>query len=197
MAIVKNLLIKNNFYSGVRLTIVGSQSGDQVYYYTEAAGDRYYYTEISGTASPDMEAASFRGFISCTMSGATTYTFDLVPMVDGNSCMLETKVVAVNQDASKAYMMKSFGGFVNDGTTLNTIGSGVQYDTLTDFTTVAASFTQSGTQSICLCLTGETSEDLDWDVHIYYTKGFHSLSAVPGAPVYKPIYPPAPSESDS
>lgn len=194
MAIVKNLLIKNNFYDGVRLTIVGSQSGNQVYYYTEASGDRYYYTEVGGTASPDMEAASFNSFISCTMSGSTTFTFDLIPMLSGNSVMIETKAVAINSGGTKGYMMKSFGGFINNGTALNVIGSGMQYDTVTNFTTVAASFTQSGTQSVCLCLTGQTGETLDWDVYINYTKGFHSLSSSGPIPP-KPIYPSVPAAS--
>jgi hypothetical protein len=114
-------------------------------------------------------------------------------MVDGNSVMIETRAVAVNQDASKGYMMKSFGGFVNNGTTLDSIGTGIQYDTVTDFTTVAATFTQSGTQSVCLCLTGQTSQVLDWDIHVNYTKGFHSLSAAPGPTPPKPIYPESPS----
>ena len=41
---IKNLLIKNNTYDGVRAVIQASQSGVDNYYYTEARGDRYYYS---------------------------------------------------------------------------------------------------------------------------------------------------------
>ena len=110
-------------------------------------------------------------------------------MSDGNSVMIETKVVGVNGDNTSYYMMSSFGGFVNDGTNLTEVG--MNYTTLGNFTTGSASFTQSGTQSVQLCISGETGEDIDWDIHIKYTKGFHTVSS--GAPASPPVlYPPAP-----
>ncbi len=196
MAIIKNLLTRNNQYSGVRLVIQGSQSSDTHYYYTEAAGDRYYFNQISSTASADMEAATFRSFLSFTMSNFQTFTFSLIPMNTGESVMIETRVVGVNSSGSKAYMMRSFGGFRHSGSTLQAVGGSLQYDTKTDFTSASASFTASGTQSIILRVSGQTSETIDWDIHINYTKGFHSLSYAgsTGSQPSKPIYPKYPDE---
>jgi len=186
---VKNTLFKNNKYEKVRLLISGSQSGTLNYYYTEADGDRYYYTSISSTASPSMESASFNSYLSCTMSGAATYTFDLVPMSLGETVMIETKASCINQSGSKGYLVDVFGGYRHTGSTLVAIGSTLNYTTKTDFTTVAASFSASGTASVRLTLTGQTSETLDWDVYIKYTKGFHTLTGGSGGGIIYPQYP--------
>jgi uncharacterized protein RhaS with RHS repeats len=196
MAIVKNLLTRNNQYNGVRLVIQGQQASDTHYYYTEAAGDRYYFNQVSSTASADMESATFRSFLSFTMSNFQSFTFSLIPMEAGESCMIETRVVGINKTGSKGYMMRSFGGFRHSGSTLQAIGGTLQYDTRTDFTSASASFTASATASIVLRVTGQTSETIDWDVHISYTKGFHSLSyaGTTGSNPSKPIYPKYPDE---
>lgn len=192
MAVVQSLLIRNNLYNGVRLTIVGSQSGDEYFYYSEANGNRYFINEIGGTVSNVMESADFNSFLSFTQSGTVSTTFELIPMDTGDSCMIETKVFGVNSSGTKSYMMKSFGGYVHNGSSLSLVGSGIQYDTIGNFTTGSASFTQSGTQSICLCVSGETGELVDWDVYIKYSKGFHTLVYSPDRS--KVIYPPAPSK---
>ena len=194
MAIVKNLLTRNNQYSGVRLVIQGVQQNDTHYYYTEAAGDRYYFNQVSSTASADMESATFRSFLSFTMSGFQSFTFSLIPMEAGESVMIETKVVGINKTGQKAYMMQSFGGFRHSGSTLQAVGGSLVYDTRTDFTSASASFTASATASIILRVTGQTSEEIDWDVHINYTKGFHSLTyaGTGGSNPSKPIYPKLP-----
>lgn len=191
MAIIKNLLTRNNQYSGVRLVIQGQQSNNVHYYYTEATGDRYYFNQVSSTASADMESATFRSFLSFTMSNFQTFTFSLIPMESGESVMIETKVVGINSSGSKAYMMQSFGGFRHNGSTLQAVGGSLIYDTRTDFTSASASFTASATASIILRVSGQTSETIDWDVHINYTKGFHSLSYAgsTATPPSKPIYP--------
>lgn len=196
MAIIKNLLTRNNQYSGVRLVIQGAQGNDINYYYTEAAGDRYYFNQISSTASPDMESATFRSFLSFTMSNFQSFTFSLIPMEKGESVMIETRVVGINSSGSKGYMMRSFGGFRHSGTALQAIGGTLVYDTRTDFTSASASFTASATASIVLRVTGQASESIDWDVHISYTKGFHSLSSAgsTATPPPKPIYPKYPEE---
>jgi hypothetical protein len=48
----------------------------------------------------------------------------------------------------------------------------------------------NGTASVRLTLTGQTSETLDWDVYIKYTKGFHTLSGGgSGGGIIYPKYP--------
>jgi len=190
----KNTLVKNNQYSGVRLIITGSQSGVENLYYTEASGDRYYFTQISSTASPDMESATFRSFLSFTMSNAAIYTFDLVPMLTGESVMIETKAVGINANGTKGYMMTSFGGFRHSGSALSIIGSTINYTTKTDFGPAGVSFSAAGTQSVRMNVYGQSGESIDWDIHISYTKGFHSLSYAgsTATPPSKPIYPKAP-----
>jgi hypothetical protein len=191
----KNLLTRNNRYDKVRLVIVGSQSGVENYYYTEANGDRYYFNQLSSTASADMEAATFNSFLSFTMSGATQYTFNLVPMLPGETVMIETKAVGINQNGSKAYMMSSFGGFRQWGLTLSVVGSTINYTTKTDFGPAGVSFSAAGTQSVRMNVFGQTAETIDWNIHIRYTKGFHSLSyaGATSTPPLKPIYPEPPA----
>jgi hypothetical protein len=137
-----------------------------------------------------MESASFHSYLSCTMSGAVSYTFNLVPMFSGETCMIETKTSCINQSGSKGYLVDAFGGFRHTGSTLAIIGSTINYTTKTDFSTVAATFTANGTASVRLTLTGQTSEILDWDVYIKYTKGFHTLSGGgSGGGIIYPEYP--------
>lgn len=189
----KNLLIRNNSYEEVRLTIFGNEDGTSTQYYTEANGNRYYYTVIGGTASPAMQSATFESFLSFTMSGTASYQYSLIPMLPEETVMIETRVVGLNLDGSKGYIMSSFGGYKHDGTDLSIIGPSITYDTKSDFTSASASFTQSGTSSICFCFSGELNETIDWDVHIKYTKGFHTLTT--GAPpTPPPIYPPYPED---
>jgi hypothetical protein len=124
------------------------------------------------------------------MSNNVSYTFNLVPMFSGETCMIETKASCINQSGSKGYLVDSFGGFRHTGSALSIVGSTINYTTKTDFSTVAATFTANGTASVRLTLTGQTSEVLDWDVYIKYTKGFHTLTTGGGGGGI--IYPEAP-----
>jgi hypothetical protein len=190
----KSLLIRNNDYKKVRLTIFGDEDGEETQYYTEANGNRYYYTSVGSTASAQMESATFQSFLSFTMSGTQSYQFTLIPMNPEETVMIETKVIGLNNNGSKGYIMKSFGGFRQNGTSLDIIGPDIDYDTKSDFTSASASFTASGTQSICLCVSGELGEDIEWDVHINYTKGFQSLLSTDPQLRPPPIYPEPPKK---
>lgn len=174
---VKNLLIKNNLYDGVRVVIQASQSGVTNYYYTEARGDRYYYSITGSTASsPTLETVNLSAYLSFTMSGAVTYELQMIPMSKGDTCFLNMSCTAVNASGSKGYLSKVFGGFRHTGSALSIIGSTIDYQTKTDFTTVGVSFSAYGTQSVRMVLTGQTSEVVDWDIYVNYTKGYHTLT---------------------
>lgn len=192
----KLLQFKNKLYDSTRLTIVGSQSGTQNLYYSEANGDRFYYTFVGATAAPDMQAASFNSFLSFTMSNAATYTFDLVPMQVGETVMIDTHIMGLNGPSLKGYVGRVFGGFKHSGSTLTMIGSSLDYNTKTDFVaTCKAEFYVNGTQSVSLRVVGQAGEFIDWDVFISYSKSFHSISLGPGGdPSSKPIYPPVPDQ---
>ncbi len=183
-------IVKNREYNEVRLSIVGTSSGSSDIFYTEASGYRYFYNQITATSSA-MEAVSFNAYISLTSSNTATYSFTLIPMDYGESVMLETKVVGFN--GSKGFMMNSFGGFKHIGNTLSTIGN-IKYDYCSDFTGGAtAYFTKTGTSSVNLVIGGESNAGtIDWDIHIKYTKGYHtgfapgSGGGVPPGPWYPP-----------
>jgi hypothetical protein len=173
----KNLLIKNNTYDGVRAVIQASQSGVNNYYYTEARGDRYYYSITGSTQSPTLETVNFNAYLSFTMSGAVTYELSMIPMSKGDTCFLNMSCSAINASASKGYLSKVFGGFRHTGTALSIVGGTVDYQSKSDFTSaVGVSFSASGTQSVRMVLTGQTSEVIDWDIYVNYTKGYHTLT---------------------
>lgn len=200
MAIVKNLLIKNNIYSGVRAVITASQSGDTYYYYTEARGDRYYYTVTGSTASPTLETATFNTYLSFTMSGAATYTMNIIPMNTGDTAMIDIHATAINASGSKGYVSRAFGGFRHTGSALSIIGSGIDYNVKTDFaSTMGVTFSAAGTQSVRMTLTGQTSENIDWDVYIEYAKGYHTLTTGGGGggSTMDPWYPVPPENPAS
>jgi hypothetical protein len=74
------------------------------------------------------------------------------------------------------------------------IGGSIDYETKTDFTTVGVSFSAFGTQSVRMVLTGQTSEVIDWDIYVNYTKGYHTLTTGGGGGgVPSPWYPVPPS----
>lgn len=183
-----NLLTKNIPYSGVRAYIQASQSSDINTYYVEGSGQRFYVNELGSSASAAMESASFVSFMSFTMSGAVTYSVTLIPMSPEETVMINTKVVALNSTGTKGYIADLFGGFRHSGSTLTAIGGSLERTQRTDFTNVSASFTQSATASVNLILVGQTSEIIDWDVHIQYTKGYHTLTTGTSSPT-TPIYP--------
>jgi hypothetical protein len=190
----KNLLIKNNIYNGVRAVIVASQSGVQNYYYTEARGDRYYYSVTGSTQSPTLETVNFNAYLSFTMSNAVTYELQMIPMSKGDTCFLNMSCTAINASGSKGYLSKVFGGFRHTGSALSIIGGSIDYETKTDFTTVGVSFSAFGTQSVRMVLTGQTSEVIDWDIYVNYTKGYHTLTTGGGGGgVPSPWYPVPPS----
>ena len=195
MAVNKTLLLRNNSYEGARLTIVGSQSGLTNYYYTQANGNRYYYSNIGeGSSQQIMESATFNSFLSFTMSGALTFDFDIIPMETGSTVLVETKAVASNLPGTKGYVMSSFGGFKHNGTSITTIGGSVDYTHKSDFSVgqVYTEFVILGTQSIKLRARGQASETIDWDIHIKYTKGFHTLVSSGGSqdnPIFNPPPP--------
>lgn len=182
-----NLITKNFPYNGVRAVITASQSGTPYTYFVEGSGQRYYVSPIGSTYS-QMESASFESFLSFTMSGFATYSVDLIPMQSGESVMIDTHVLAMNSSGSKAYTARVFGGFRHSGATLSAIGGSLDINTKSDFSTVAISFTNSATASVRMRIVGQTSENLDWDIHVSYTKGYHSISAT-ASNANKPIYP--------
>jgi len=191
----KNLLIKNNTYDGVRAVIQASQSGVDNYYYTEARGDRYYYSVTGATAAPRLETVTFDAYLSFTMSGAVTYTFDIIPMRAGETCFLDVQCTAVNADCSKGYVAKAFGGFRHNGTALSKIQNQIDITNHSDFSSgVAMDFSAAGTQSVRMSITGKAGETIDWDIYLKYTKGYHTLTTGGGGGGNpSPWYPVPPS----
>lgn len=192
---IKNLLIKNNTYSGVRAVIQASQSSVNNYYYTEARGDRYYYSITGSTQSPRLETVTFDAYLSFTMSGAVTYTFDIIPMSTGETCFLDVSCTAVNASCSKGYVAKAFGGFRHTGSTLAKIQNQIDITDHSDFSAqVKMDFAAAGTQSVRMILTGDASETIDWDIYLKYTKGYHTLTTGGGGSGGNtPWYPVPPS----
>jgi hypothetical protein len=187
-----SILIKNNEYDKVRLRISGLENGESKLYFTEATGNRYFFKLLDNPV-PSMESATFNSFLTFTQSGTQSHTYTLIPLLPAETVMVETKVVGVNETGSKGYMMKSFGGFKHNGSTISFVGPSIDYQVKSDFTSASASFIISGTTSICLCVDGEAGELIDWDIHINYTKGFHAISGDPGDVCNtfecKPIFP--------
>lgn len=188
-------IVKNKGYDSVRLTISATAGGSASTFYTEAVGYRHFYNPISATVS-DMESVSFNAYLSFTTSNSATYSFTLIPMDYGETAMLETKVLGYS--GNKGFIMNSFGGYKHIGATLSKIGN-IQYTYCTDFTGGAtAYFTNFGTSSVNLVIGGESSTTIDWDIHIKYTKGYHSGFSPGGGGggsiPSKPWYPPAEPE---
>ena len=191
---VKNLLIKNNTYDGVRAVIQASQSGVDNYYYTEARGDRYYYSITGATAAPRLETVTFDAYLSFTMSGAVTYTLDIIPMSTGETCFLDVQCTAVNSSCSKGYVAKAFGGFRHTGSTLAKIQNQIDIQYHSDFSSgVAMDFSAAGTQSVRMSISGVAGETIDWDIYLKYTKGYHTLTTGGGSGGGTPWYPTPPS----
>ncbi len=189
MAVVQSTMIKNKEYDGVRLTIVGSQSGSQYYHYTEAVGFRHYVSSVGSTQS-NMESVSFDAYLSFTSSGTQSWNFTLVPMEYATTTIIETKVLGLKSDGTKGFLMNSFGGYRHSGSALTKIGGSFTYDYKTDFTGATAYFTASATASVNLIINGSSGDVIDWDVHIKYSKGFHTLTTTSGGGGWYP--PPFP-----
>lgn len=187
----KNLLVKNIPFDRVRAVITASQSSVAYTYYSEGQGNRYYVNSVTSTASSTMESATFESYLSFTMSGNQTYSFDLVPMDKGNSVVINTIIYAQNSSATKGFAQSSFGAWKHSGSTLTDVGTGMVDTTTTDFSSgVHADWSAAATASVRLTCVNTTSEVLDWDIHISYKKGFHSIAT---NTTQKPIYPEAPS----
>ena len=167
---VKNTLFKFKPYDGVRLVYSTFISGVENTYYAEASGNRYYYS-ILGSSASDMESATFNSFISVTMSNYKVYTFDAIPMEPGETVFIEATAVALNSTGSSAFLSRT----------------SFTYTVHNDFSGCDFEWFPTGTQSISFNLVGQNSQTLDWDVHIKYTKGFHSITS--GGSSQKPIYP--------
>lgn len=190
MSATASLIIKNKIYEGTRLTIVGSQSGNRWLHYSEANGTRYYVNPIT-TESSSLEAVTFDAYLSFTSSNTTPWAFSLIPMDTGHSVVLNTQMTGNKQDGSKMFVLNSFGAYKHTGSALSVCGSGISYTIMSDFTGATAYFTASGTSSVNLVVVG-TSEIIDWDIFIRYTKGYHTLVAGGGGGVVAPPpwYPP-------
>jgi hypothetical protein len=185
----KKLLVKNVPFDGVRAVISASQSSVLSTYYSEGSGQRYYVNALTSTASSTMESATFDSYLSFTMSDSTTHTYDLIPMLAGNSVIIDSFIYAQNLSGSKGFVESSFGAFRHTGSVLTAVGSGIQNTKTTDFPTghISATWLTNGTQSVYLNIQNITGEVIDVDVYISYRKGFHSIST--GSTASKPIYP--------
>lgn len=184
---VKNTLFRHNPYDGVRLIYTTYISGVENTYYAEASGDRYYYSMLGSTQS-DMEAATFESFISVTMSNYKVYTFDAIPMDKGESVFIESTALGMNSTGTKAFLSKTFGGFRHSGSELKVIGgtAAFTYTVQKDFTGCDFEWFATGTSSVSFNVVGQSGETIDWDIHIKYTKGYHTVIS-PTKP--GPIYP--------
>lgn len=188
--VIKNSIFKYKPYDGIRLTYKTFISGDEAYFYSEGSGNRYYFNVFGSTASESMESSTFNSFLSFTTSNYVVREFESIPMEPGDTVFIETKATAVNSNTSKAFLCKTFGGYKHNGSSIMEIGGtgSFEYTIHSDFTSVDFSFFPIGTQSIYFQCVGETSQNLDWDIYINYTKSFHTLTSPnPGKP--KPIYP--------
>lgn len=189
---IKKLISKNVPYQGVRAVIVGSQSTNQFTWYSEGRGDRFYVNEITGTATPVLEAASFQSYLSFTSSGTQSFQFNIIPLGKGENCVVETTIYAQNYSAQKGYIEKVVGAWRHTGTSINLVGGTLSRTRFTDFTTVDTTWGAVGTQSVRITCLGQTSELIDWDIYINYTKGTHLIatqsgatgSTTPGTPLY-------------
>lgn len=189
----KNLLMKNIPYGGVRSVIPANQSGADYTYFSEGSGNRYYVNQISSTASPTLESATFDSYLSFTMSHNQTFYFDLVPMDKGNSVVINTIIYAQNKAATKGFVQKSFGAWKHSGSTLTHVGAGMSDIKESDFPTgqLTAQWSAGATQSIRLTCSNTTSDEVDFDIHISYTKGYHSVITPPNT--NDPVSPPYPT----
>ena len=192
----QSVMIRNKEYDGTRLTLIGVESGVNHIFYSEASGTRYFINEI-GNPTASMDSVTFKAHLTFTSSGTQSWNFNLVPMNTGETIIINTKVSALNHDGTKAYIMSAFGGYKHSGGTLSVVGSGFWYTSMNDFTGASASFTSSATASIRLITSGAVNQVIDWDIHIDYTKGYHSLSNISfaspggGVPIDRhPWYPP-------
>jgi hypothetical protein len=189
-----NILFKNKEYDGVRFTYtrLAFPSGTVVdTTYAEGSGNRYYYSILSGTASPDMEAATFESFISFTMSGAVTHFVDLVPMEPGESVYFDITATATNTGVTGGFFANPRAGYIHTGSEIKPIGgtAGITYDIRTDFPTMGIGFIINATASIALGVTCITGQTLDWDIFINYKKGYRAIVTPPGPTPPRPIYP--------
>lgn len=189
-----NILYRNKPYDGVRLIYdrVAFPTGIQVdTTYSEASGERFYYTLIGTTYSTEMEAATFKSFISATMSGGVAHYVNLVPLLPGELVHLQVRVSAMNASTDKAFLATTDAAFINTGSIIKPVGgtAGVQYNIRKDFATASIYYVPNGTQSVLMLLGGEPGEDLDWSMFIEYSKSFHSISQPETSPPLKPIYP--------
>lgn len=187
---IKNSIFKYKPYNGIRLRYKTFVSGDETFYYSEGDGNRYYFNIFGSTDSENMEASTFNSFLSFTTSNYVVREFEAIPMEPGDTVFIESTATAVNSDTSKAFLCKTFGGFRHNGTSIMEIGGtgSFEYKTHSDFSSVDFVFVPIGTQSVYFQCIGQTSQNLDWDIYINYTKSFHTLSSpTPDKP--KPIYP--------
>ncbi len=186
MAVTKNLIIKNKEYDSTRLFIIGSQSSNQNYYYTEASGTRYYINALGATADATIESVTTNAFLSFTSSSSATWSFDLIPMSPGNTCIIETKVLGMKSDGSGSFLMFARGGYRHSGSSLVKIGGSIDYLYKNDLSGASASFDVIGTSSVCLKINGVAGGSIDYDVHIDYTKSYHSLTFPNGGGAWLP-----------
>lgn len=191
--IVKKTIVKSKEYDGVRLTIVGSQSSNQYYNYSDSSGIRYYVNSIGSTSSSDLESVTFNTYVSFTSSGSGSYDFDLVPMSKGETVILDMNIGAINSTGSKGYYSNLKGSYRHSGTQLSLIGSTTSSTTMSDFSTVSSQLGTYGTSSVKLTLYGQTSEVIDWNLNIKYIKSYHTLTFIPGSTNSNIWYPGPPS----
>lgn len=181
-------LFRNIKYEDVRLSIrsVDSMMVNREYI-TEGSGSRYYVNEIGSTVR-SLESATFEGFLSFKTKGNISWTrLDLIPMAPNNTCFVEIKAIAVNSNTSQAMIKKVYGGFRHNGTSIVEIGGNGSLitDKISDFVLDAATdFNIILLADNLIRLEFLSEFDVDWDVHIKYTKGFHGSGAGD-----KPIYP--------
>lgn len=174
MSIDKQLLMRNNQYDGVRTLIVASQSGTSHYFYSEAKGDRYYLSNVGSTASASIETVTFQSFMSFTMSNASEYVVDIIPMQNGDSVLFNVDVEALNSSGSKGLVANIWGGY---RCYLNPIiiGKGLHYTVESDFNSVGITFS-SVNGSIQMLIKGEKDDNVDMNIIMKYTKSFHNIT---------------------
>lgn len=194
-----NALFKDKSYSNVRFTYTrrdGSTDDIVDTNYSEGEGNRYYFSILGSTAS-DMEAATFKSFISVTMSGDLTHYINIVPLFTGETTYIRSKVVGVNLSSTKAIHAVIDAAFIhtsNNG--IQSIGGPhtIDINLRNDFNHADVNLEEDNdNNSINLLLKGEVDDDLDWDIYVEYTKEFHSIVATQSQPS-KPIYPPPPPQ---
>jgi hypothetical protein len=173
---MSDLLLRNIGFDGTRTLITASFSGGPEIVWTEGAGRRFYVDKIGSTFSNLIDAVEYNTYLTFSTYNTTLKEFFITQLNFGETLYIQLTVMSLRDDGSAGYGTR-WRAFFRRGASGAAVAIGAPYDDERHDGGMNCTVTaRTQTDGVWIQFLGVNNYTIDWNVHITYYKGYHTLT---------------------